>query len=234
MTEYLTEITKLPPYMMFPRFLLDMEINETTKLLYVILLDRARLSLKNNGWENADGQVFIYYTIETLAKALHKSQMTVKTGLSVLEKHNLIMRKRQGPGMPNQIYVRLPADTDSILSPIQTESCPINSQNIIPNTDKKLSSSKKENTKIKSATGESKEIRSPYGSYQNVYLSDKEMEHIRESIPDWQHYIERLSVYMTSSGKSYQNHAATIISWAMQDHPTPQKRIYESEKYETL
>ena len=43
MTDFLTADTNLPSYMMFPRFLLDMEINETAKMLYIILLDRARL-----------------------------------------------------------------------------------------------------------------------------------------------------------------------------------------------
>lgn len=38
---------------------------------------------------------------------------------------------------------------------------------------------------------------------------------------------------MASTGKQYQNHAATIISWARQDHPASQHRIYESEEYET-
>ena len=47
MTDFLTADTNLPSYMMFPRFLLDMEINETAKMLYIILLDRARLSQKN-------------------------------------------------------------------------------------------------------------------------------------------------------------------------------------------
>ena len=46
MTEFLTVDTSLPPYLVFPRFLLDMDLNETTKLLYMILLDRARLSLR--------------------------------------------------------------------------------------------------------------------------------------------------------------------------------------------
>lgn len=45
MTEYLTTGTKLPPYMIFPRFLLDSDLSETTKLLYMLLLDRARLSI---------------------------------------------------------------------------------------------------------------------------------------------------------------------------------------------
>ena len=62
MTDFLTADTNLPSYMMFPRFLLDMEINETAKMLYIILLDRARLSQKNEGWSDIDGHVFIYFT----------------------------------------------------------------------------------------------------------------------------------------------------------------------------
>lgn len=61
MTEFITTDTSLPPYMVFPRFLLDMELNETTKLLYMVLLDRARLSLKNEGWTDESGHVFLYF-----------------------------------------------------------------------------------------------------------------------------------------------------------------------------
>ena len=64
--------------------------------------------------------------------------------------------------------------------------------------------------------------------------SEKELEDIRQTIPDWKDYIERLSGYMASTGKQYQNHAATIISWARQDHPASRQRNYESEEYETL
>ena len=55
MTDFLTADTSLPSYMMFPRFLLDMKISETAKMLYIILLDRARLSQKNEGWSDTDG-----------------------------------------------------------------------------------------------------------------------------------------------------------------------------------
>lgn len=141
MTDFLTADTNLPSYMMFPRFLLDMKINETAKMLYIILIDRTRLSQKNEGWSDIDGHVFIYFTIEVLAEVLHKSQMTVKTALAVLEKQELIFRKRQGPGQPNRIYVKLPKETihytdrflslrqktvlltDRILSLIQAENC---------------------------------------------------------------------------------------------------------------
>ncbi len=215
MTDFLTADTNLPSYMMFPRFLLDMEINETAKMLYIILLNRARLSQKNEGWSDTDGHVFIYFTIEALAEVLHKSQMTVKTALAVLEKQELIFRKRQGPGQPNRIYVKLPKET-------------------IHYTDRKLSGNKKEIKKNNLAIRGSKEPLSPYGKFQNVFLSEKELEDIRQTIPDWKDYIERLSGYMASTGKQYQNHAATIISWARQDHPASRQRNYESEEYETL
>ena len=129
MTEFLTGNTRLPPYMVFPKFLLDMELNETTKLLYMLLLDRARLSLKNEGWTDTSGHVFLYFTIDAMAEVLHKSQMTIKTSLAALERQDLILRKRQGAGHPNQIYIKFPAgafcQTDRILSPRQTENCPV-------------------------------------------------------------------------------------------------------------
>ena len=215
MTDFLTADTSLPSYMMFPRFLLDMEINETAKMLYMILLDRARLSQKNEGWSDTNGHVFLYFTIEALAEVLHKSQMTVKTALAVLEKQELIFRKRQGPGHPNRIYVKIPKET-------------------LSNTDRKLSSNKKEIKKNHLTIRGSKEPRSPYGTFQNVFLSETELENIRQTIPDWQDYMERLSGYMASTGKQYQNHAATIIRWARQDHPVSRQRNYESEEYETL
>lgn len=238
MTEFLTTDTSLPPYMVFPRFLLDMELNETTKLLYMVLLDRARLSLKNEGWTDESGHVFLFFTIESMAEVLHKSQMTIKTSLAALEKQDLIIRKRQGAGHPNRIYVKFPekafCQTDNILSVRQTENCPADRQDSFPETDRKLSGNKKERNKNDLSKRESQEKRSPYGKFQNVFLSEKELEEVRQSVSDWQEYIERLSGYMASTGKHYQNHAATIINWARQDNPPSRQSIYESEEYETL
>ena len=179
MTDFLTADTSLPSYMMFPRFLLDMEINETAKMLYIILLDRARLSQKNEGWSDTNGHVFLYFTIEALAEVLHKSQMTVKTALAVLEKQELIFRKRQGPGHPNRIYVKIPketlSNTDRILSSRQTENCPIDRQDSFPDTDRKLSSNKKEIKKNHLTIRGSKEPRSPYGKLKAKVTEKKEL-----------------------------------------------------------
>ena len=128
MTRFLTQDSPIPPYMAFPRFLLDKDgLNETAKILYTILLDRARLSQKNDGWADEQGHVFIFFPIRNLAETMHKSEMSIKTALSALEKENLIVRKRQGAGFPNRIYVKyLPetlAQMDRNLSVRQTENC---------------------------------------------------------------------------------------------------------------
>ena len=61
MTQFLTQSSPIPPYMAFPRFLLDKDgLNETAKILYTILLDRARLSQKNDGW--TDEQVMCSFS----------------------------------------------------------------------------------------------------------------------------------------------------------------------------
>lgn len=57
-----------------------------------------------------------------------------------------------------------------------------------------------------------------YGEYQNVLLSDGELEKLKAEYPsDWAARIERLSEYIASSGKKYRSHLATIRSWAKKD-----------------
>ena len=162
-------------------------------------------------------------TPSILAEKLEIALPTVSRKLSVLEKQELIFRKRQGPGQPNRIYVKLPKETihytDRFLSLRQTENCPIGRQDSFPDTDRKLSGNKKEIKKNNLEKRGSKDPLSPYGKFQNVFLSEKELEEVRQSVSDWQEYIERLSGYMASTGKSYKNHLATIRNWAKRDKP---------------
>lgn len=125
MNEYLKNENSLAPYMVFPRFLLDAGINETAMILYTLLLDRARLSLKSDKWTDESGHTFLYYPVKSLAGTLHKSEMTIKTSLAALEKADLIRRVKQGAGMPSRIYVKIPAERDRKLSVGGTENCPL-------------------------------------------------------------------------------------------------------------
>ena len=57
-----------------------------------------------------------------------------------------------------------------------------------------------------------------FGRYQNVFLSAGELSELQADFPTvWQEYIERLSEYMASTGKTYKNHAATIRRWVAED-----------------
>jgi len=61
-------------------------------------------------------------------------------------------------------------------------------------------------------------IKNTYGRYNNVLLSDDEFNDLSKEYPDtYLAKIERLSEYMASKGAKYDNHAATIRSWAAQD-----------------
>ena len=110
MTQYLKCDSYIPPYMAYPRFLLDVDISETAKLVYMLMLDRARMSMKNKDWQDEMGRVFVLYTIPNLAKDIGKGETTVKKALNQLVKQGLILKQSLGPGQPNKIYVKIPAE----------------------------------------------------------------------------------------------------------------------------
>ena len=142
MTQYLKCNSYLPRYMAYPRFLLEVDICETAKLVYMLLLDRARVSMKNDTWQDEHGRVFVLYTIPDLAKDIGKGETTVKKALNQLVQQDLIWKQSQGAGRPNKIYVKIPAEN----SPTgQTENCltgraffdPKAGRNLPPNNNKR-------------------------------------------------------------------------------------------------
>ena len=83
---------------------------------------------------------------------------------------------------------------------------------------------------------------SAHGQFQNVFLSDREVEELRKLYPySFEKKIERLSRYIESNGKNYGNHFAVLLSWLEQDEEKdkPKRRntsydINEVMKIETL
>lgn len=57
-----------------------------------------------------------------------------------------------------------------------------------------------------------------FGEYQNVKLSDKEYESLKEKLQSHtETMIDKLSRYIKSSGRYYQDHYVTILNWYEQD-----------------
>ena len=86
------------------------------KLLYGILLDRMSLSGKND-WCDANGKVFIIYTVEELMEDFGCSNKTAIKLLRELEQSDLIVRQRQGLGKPSLIYVKQIQQSEPAVSP---------------------------------------------------------------------------------------------------------------------
>ena len=231
---FLTVNTEMPNYMQFPKFLLDMDINETAKLVYMVLLDRARLSMVNKGWQDEYGRVYMVYPIENLAARLHKCPMTIKTALAGLQKVGLIVRKRQGVGRANLIYVELPeavqagsagnpTETDYRQQTVresrencpsgETEICPSQGQDHVDLADREPSGNKNEQLKTTHQKEEINNTCKAYGRYGNVYLSDEAYRQLHQEYPSIDEIIDRLSEEMAMYGRTYQNYEAAIRMW---------------------
>lgn len=70
------------------------------------------------------------------------------------------------------------------------------------------------------------------GEYKNVLLSDEDLEKLKNEIPDYEKYIEKISSYCASTGKSYKNYLATIRNWKKRDDANkPEEELKSSERY---
>lgn len=140
LVEYLTLDTDAPQYIPFPRFLLDMDLSQTAKLVYAILYDRTSLS-KKNGWIDEQGRVYIIFSLESIMETVHKSRTPVKNAMRELYNSGLVERKRNY-STANTIYVKLPADSqengqvmDENATVTGPESRPAEGLKIDPTTD---------------------------------------------------------------------------------------------------
>ena len=74
-------------------------------VVYSLLWERALASKDNESFHDHDGNPFVYFAQEDLAKMLRVSVQTVRRILNELEGADLIHRKHQYLTMPDRIYV---------------------------------------------------------------------------------------------------------------------------------
>ena len=95
-----------------PRLLIKDErfkgLSSDAKLLYVLMLDRMSLSMKN-GWLDDENRAYIIYTVDAIMEDLGCSKPTCTKIMRELDSDNgigLIEKKRRGLGKPDIIYVK--------------------------------------------------------------------------------------------------------------------------------
>jgi hypothetical protein len=225
-TTYFRASTKLPPYLPFPTFLLELELSMTAKVVYALLLNRMTLSQKN-GWIDEWGRVYIVYPIDNLAKAMHKGQTAVKVALRELTQCGLLEKRMQGFGKANLLYLKLPPGQD--FDPTiggkppsnEAENRPSDGRKTVPLTGGKPPPNNLIETTNNNHLSEGKPL-TPFGSYENVFLSQEDYAALSQEFPQHlERYIEEMSRYLAASGKTYQNYPAALRIWAANDRKAP-------------
>jgi len=79
-----------------------------------------------------------------------------------------------------------------------------------------------ENVNVNETDKKIVKVKHKHGEYNNVLLSDDDLEKLKAEFTDWEERIERLSEYIESKGAKYKNHFVTIKAWARKDGNTQQ------------
>ena len=196
------------------------------------------------------------YSVRGLATISREGKDGILSALQELEKNGYLVRKqRRGASgkMEHIEYVIFEQPKSCSDSPGPEKPYPVKPDTVPPNTalpspvqprpeetpelrKDKLNTDKR-NTELKNHRGE-ETLPFLSGVYENVPLSQSEVEALKSEFPtDWEHRINRLSEYMASTGKRYENHLATIRSWARQDAQSSdryQHGIYAYDGSESL
>ena len=200
-----------------------------------ILLKLYLLSLKFNGYLRLNDNM--NYTAQMIATITKHEVGTVERALRIFSEFGLILETADG-----SIYMmniedmvgsssteadrkRLARAELKQLTGQTSDKCPTNVRIMSANRPVEIEKEKESDTEINTE-------REIYGQYRNVLLTPSEYEKLKTDYPAYADaYVERLSEYMKSKGKSYANHYSTICSWLKQDIKLPD---YACEEGETL
>lgn len=199
------------------------------------------------GKTNDDGLIYIQrnmpYSEEMLATLFAKNVNTVRLALTTLANFNMIDLSNDGliaisnwekhqnvEGMEKvreQNRLRAKKHYDKKKNSNVCLTLDITQPNAT-DIDKELDKELDKEIKKKKKTP----VRHKYGEYQNVLLSDEQLDKLKYEFPnDWEQRIDRVSEYCELSGKTYKNYLATIRAWAKKDKQKPKRNFQAKQNY---
>lgn len=175
---------------------------------------------------NVGAKVVSEIVLASIKRGIFDKGMFEKYG--ILTSHGIQSRYFEAVGRRKcekikSIYLLREHTQNAVNANISTSNVNISASNVNISTQKRRDKKRKEeirgdiceSTAAPSSSPIAKKHR--YGEYNNVLLSDEELENLKTEITNVQDYIDRLSEYMASSGKSYKSHYATIRNWHHKD-----------------
>lgn len=136
-----------------------------------------------------------------------------------IQRRYLEMTSRRTEIELDKRYLLIDVPKNSVIVYINGVNVDNNSKNENNNSQSKVKESKVNKSKVKNSEPKAlKPIRHKYGYYNNVLLSDEDIEKLKKEFSsDWEERVEKVSEYCASTGKSYKNYLATIRTWAKRD-----------------
>lgn len=219
-TTYYTRETELAGFAPFPQYLLKLELSMTARVLYTQLLNRAKLSLQS-GWMDERGRVYVYFSEAEIGQTLGKGRSAVQQALHDLDEADLIERERYAGRGGRRIYLKVVlAETEEDGKPAPAISKNRTSHDRIVGPGgigNPVARNYTEKPKGRNHTEKAK----GYGRYENVFLSEGQLQALQEEYPeDLDRYIEEMSVYLKTCGKTYHDYEAGLQKWAANDRKT--------------
>ena len=102
---------KIPfPFSPFPTFLWNYELSAEAMLLYMLMVDRAQMSMDGDKWQEEDGSIFVYFKRSEVMRRLRVRQNKATDIFHELETAGLIRREFQGRNQPAKIYITMPME----------------------------------------------------------------------------------------------------------------------------
>lgn len=156
-------------------------------------------SLKSDGFLMRNvGNIIVPYNIENLAEITNTKVDTAMVALKLLEEMGLIQILEDKTIYMSQIYKMVGSGADN------------------PNAERVRQHRLRKRELLKPVP---QIIKHKYGEYQNVLLSNAELEKLKTEFPDtWEMWINRVSEYCASKGRAYKNYLATIRNWARREN----------------
>ena len=109
--DYITDGSTLPPHLIFPQFLLDMNVRFTAKEVYAIMSD---MTLNSEAAQtDKRGRRYLAFYNKTIAEIIDRTSSTVAQSLRELEAVGLVEKKLIALHTPYHIYIKLPAGEDA-------------------------------------------------------------------------------------------------------------------------
>lgn len=233
--------TQLPDFYMCPKYMMNCGLTFTAMKLYLLLFDRAKLSMKNDGWTDDSGDTFIYYSRSDLAGEIGCSQRMVRNALNELEKMGLIQRAKNTQ-MPrnNVIYVCVP--DEQIADPAARKQVSGREGSVFPTGRKDISAadgnrfppSNNNRVRINQSNNGVNDTRHTYGEFRNIILTEEEYSRLSSQFRNLQQIIDKMSMYLAKTGKHYDNYEAAILSWTEREPDSYAMRKYTCREGESL